>query len=309
MPNEINPETILSTTEKPLTLLRWLRAIQKTNAQITEKLTELENTLNGKVAKAGDTMTGDLSVPNINVSAEANVGSLNVEKINSNKINQKYAGAIKSELHVDEQGIVEFVNGSNAGRFDTAKVIKPSEVKTEIYDNQEGKRMFFRLPYLEASAGEHRLLTEEDLGGGGSSLLEDIEDEDGHKRFAVYNGTPLLSSDKITDMFAKASLNGYVLSIVCFYHKQNNITLQQGTYLCEFELPQWIYDLIITNPDSSVVLRTNYAQWASGDDPAMATGNVIVSKTDGKLKLRLGMIDNQPDRKTARIEFSISLGA
>ena len=162
MPNEINPETILSTTEKPLTLLRWLRAIQKTNAQITEKLTELENTLNGKVAKAGDTMTGDLSVPNINVNNNANVGKLNTEKIN-----QKYVGAIKSELHVDEQGIVEFVNGSNAGRFDTAKVIKPSEVKTEIYDNQEGKRMFFRLPYLEASAGEHRLLTEEDLGGGG----------------------------------------------------------------------------------------------------------------------------------------------
>ena len=271
MPNEINPETILSTTEKPLTLLRWLRAIQKTNAQITEKLTELENTLNGKVAKAGDTMTGDLSVPNINVNNNANVGKLNTEKIN-----QKYVGAIKSELHVDEQGIVEFVNGSNAGRFDTAKVIKPSEVKTEIYDNQEGKRMFFRLPYLEASAGEHRLLTEEDLGGGGSSLLEDIEDADGHKAFEMYSQDE--APEDTFPLYVKAIRNGYTLTLICCTRVINaqNVTKNIG-YI---KLPSYILDKLILGQYEGSTIGYNYSGIYAGGSTTLV-GTTWTKVNDG----------------------------
>lgn len=163
----IKNTSVPSAYDTPMTTLEYLRKVESQNAQVLARADEIEEALNGKVAKSGDTMTGDLSVPNIEVGSNANVG-----KLNSEKLNQKYEGAIKAELHVDEEGITEFVNGSNAGRFDTARVIKPSEVKTEIYDNQEGKRMFFRLPYLEASAGEHRLLTEEDLGGQGINVFE-----------------------------------------------------------------------------------------------------------------------------------------
>lgn len=137
-------------------------------------------------------ITGDLSVSNINVNDNANVG-----KLNSEKLNQKYEGAIKAELHVDEQGIAEAVNPGNTGRFETTRVIKPSEVKTEIYDTQANKRMSFRLPYYEASAGNHRLLTEEDLGSGGDETL-------------VFTGRylqpSLLSSDSYCRLLCKKNL-------------------------------------------------------------------------------------------------------
>ena len=294
MPNEINPETILSTTEKPLTLLRWLRAIQKTNAQITEKLTELENTLNGKVAKAGDTMTGDLSVPNINVNNNANVG-----KLNSEKINQKYEGAIKSELHVDEQGIVEFVNGSNAGRFDTAKVIKPSEVKTEIYDNQEGKRMFFRLPYLEASAGEHRLLTEEDLGGGGSSLLEDIEDSDGHKAYEEFLQTEAPANT--VPLYVKAIRNGLVLEVICYTEVTS---ISSGMTLGIIPIPQYISDKIIMGQTEQYVIGSVTVSFSSGSTSTSATGTI--KKINDKIYIMMGSISGF-SRGYARCHYTLGL--
>lgn len=140
-------------------------------------------------------ITGDLSVSNINVNSNANVG-----KLNSEELHQKYEGAIKAELHVDGLGIAEAINPGDAGRFETTRVIKPSEVKTEIYDTQASKRMSFRLPYFEASAGNHRLLTEEDLGGGLS-----IERVDLSKSTQTYNGT--LTIDVVNDYFAIVSVS------------------------------------------------------------------------------------------------------
>lgn len=242
----IKNTSVPSAYDTPMTTLEYLRKVESQNAQVLARQDAIEEALDGKVAKAGDTMTGDLSVPNISIDSNANVG-----KLNSEKINQKYEGAIKAELHVDEEGITEFVNGSNAGRFDTARVIKPSEVKTEIYDNQEGKRMFFRLPYLEASAGEHRLLTEEDLGGGGSSLLEDIEDSNGHKRFQKTAGV-VVNNIFDTNKYASSIVNGLILELVGYIKSTNGGSLAGN--IIEYSVPQWVYDLLIADENGIVTL-------------------------------------------------------
>lgn len=289
MPNEeeIIPETIQSTTEKPLTLLRWLRSIQKINAQIAERLDDIEDTLNGKVAKVGDAMTGDLSVPNINVEANANVG-----KLNSIKLNQKYEEAIKAELHVDEQGIVEFVNAGNVGRFVTTRFIKPSEVYTQIFDNQENKSMSFRLPYLEASAGDHRLLTEEDLGGGDETM--------------VFNGRYVNSALMTSDSYCRLLCKKNLLVIDCKGTFSNNVA---GTgYLAVIEMTSEEYNamLSLAGVTSTIYGNTFVACYVNGGaNFGLIYGQVTFSGSSHRVEITIEKYSGDTINTSVSTRFDI----
>lgn len=73
--------------------------------------------------------------------------------------------------------------------------------------------------------------------------LEEITDSHGHKRFAEDNGnvSPITG---LSNTFCKWALSGTHLLLVCAGNLANETVIGNGTVLCEFVLPKWIFDKI-----------------------------------------------------------------
>ena len=62
----IKSTSVPSAYDTPLTTLEYLRKVEEQNAQVLARQDEIEEALNDRVAKSGDTMTGALNVPQVN---------------------------------------------------------------------------------------------------------------------------------------------------------------------------------------------------------------------------------------------------
>lgn len=161
MPNNpVIPDTILSTTEQPLTLIQWFKAVQAENAQVLARAQEIENSLEGlhteiagvgnsKVSKSGDTMTGTLNVPQVN----ANTGVFHGMNVVSQDGN--------THVEVSNGGFLAEVTEETTGNKKYGVIAYPNgKVGFYAHDSAHNKDVNFIIPNMdEYEAGTYELST------------------------------------------------------------------------------------------------------------------------------------------------------
>ena len=84
------------------------------------------------------------------------------------------------------------------------------------------------------------------------TILDNIVDKDGNKRFIETNGTPSTKTG-LTITYNKCSLSGTHIMFVIAGNIANTTAILTNDVRCKFDLPQWILDKIFPVWDSSRV--------------------------------------------------------
>lgn len=258
----IKSTSVPSAYDTPMTNLEYLRKVEEQNAQVLARQDEIEEDLADKVNKSGSTMTGALNTPQVNadtgvfrhLNAVSQDGNTHVEVSNGGFI----AEVTEETTGNKKYGVIAFPNG---------------KVGFYAHDALHNKDVNFIIPNMDDyEAGTYELATKDDIPSGGSSLLEDIEDEDGHKRFQSID--LISASQKIEMYYAKCLVNGLSMTIVMYFK-----TLQTfgNTNIATCELPSWIMNKLITVDNVEIIAHYSAVRKAEGSSYQYVTdyGNVI----------------------------------
>lgn len=262
----IKSTSVPSSYDTPMTTLEYLRKVEEQNVQVLARQDEIEEALNDRVAKSGDTMTGTLNVPQVN----ADTGVLHHMNVVSQDGN--------THVEANNNGFVAEVSVPDLNKKYTFGVGSNGKVALNVHDVAKDHDTLFMFPNADDyEKGTYELATKDDIPSGGSSLLEDIEDEDGHKRFQSID--LISASQKIEMHYAKCLVNGLSMTIVMYFK-----TLQSfgNAIIATCELPSWIMNKLITLDDDLIIAHYGAVKKPSGGQYQYVTdyGNVI-KETNG----------------------------
>lgn len=199
-------------------------------------------------------VTGDLSVTgDVNVQGEANASDVNASNgVNCDVFHQKHTGSqIVTEILSDQNGQKADFDGQHY-RFLHETDDNGDFITVE--DKDGNKVMRFRLPFVEAPAGNNVLATIP------MTQMENIKDADGHDRFLSIAGTILLAWADTEGAFALATLSGTHLMLV-YYGEIEAGELTGPAQLCRFNIPKWLYDKIVQPPFFTAVEQKTFSFW------------------------------------------------
>lgn len=145
------------------------------------------------------------------------------------------------------------------------------------------RRMYSKPQLLEAVESESKL--------NGIKVFEDIKDKDGHKRFI--EGEITFVNNDITKTYAKWSLCGSHLLVVCAGSALNTTVIASGSKLADVELPEWILNKIYPLY-SDVVVKLSY-DWFS-NDYTNQSGIAYFNKASTKMSIILSALTLNKDR-------------
>lgn len=267
----IKSTSVPSAYDTPMTALEYLRKVESQNAQVLAREDEIEEALNGKVAKNGDTMTGALNVPQVNadtgvfrhMNAVSQDGNTHVEVSNGGFI----AEVTEETTGNKKYGVIAYPNG---------------KVGFYAHDALHNKDVNFIIPNMdEYEAGTYELATKNDIPSGGSSLLEDIEDADGHKAFEMYSQDE--APEDTFPLYVKGIRNGYTLTLICCTRVQNaqNVSKRIG-YI---KLPSYILDKIVLGQYEGLTIGFNYSSIYAGGSTTLVSTTWI--KADDGVKISI----------------------
>ena len=106
--------------------------------------------------------------------------------------------------------------------------------------------------------------------------MENIIDEDGHKRFQEWQGVADTIEGFTADYF-KASISGTHLMIVIAGNLADTTTLTNGANIGHIDIPKWVYDKIFPVWGNYYVERKSVRLLA--DDWSEQTGDMVLIKT------------------------------
>lgn len=152
----IKSTSVPSVYDTPLTTLEYLRKVEEQNAQVLTRQDEIEEALNDRVAKSGDTMTGALNTPQVN--ADTGVfRHLNAVSQNGN-----------THVEVANGGFIAEVTEENTSNNKKYGVIAYPNGKVGFYahDALHNKDVNFIIPNMDDyEAGTYELTTKDKLAG------------------------------------------------------------------------------------------------------------------------------------------------
>ena len=293
----IKSTSVPSAYDTPLTTLEYLRKVEEQNAQVLARADEIENSLDGlhseiagvsnsKVSKSGDTMTGALNVPQVNATTGV-FRAFNAVSQNEN-----------THVEVSNGGFVAEVTEETAGNKKYGVIAYPNgKVGFYVHDSAHNKDVSFIIPNMDDyKAGTYELATKNDIPSGGSSLLEDIEDADGHKRFQKIAGEV---ASRFTNEYTYLIINGNSITLVG-YAKCNANTGYQGVVFT-YSLPEWV-SLLIKPVTGGQIIRANMTNTGSG-----ATVGVDVNKTNDN-KITVSTYTSYAFTSDTFYRFELTLG-
>lgn len=144
------------------------------------------------------------------------------------------------------------------------------------------------------------LIEEQGGSGGGSSILENIVDSNGNKRFVEGNVIGKYHTPShITFTYGKWSLSGTHLMIVLFFTINTTSKITQMADLCQgIEIPKWIVDKLKLQNSSAIEKKNFYAY----DNDSYMT--IMCQKYNEKLYLKNVKDYSAPEIDTKiRIQF------
>ena len=286
----IKSTSVPSAYDTPLTSLEYLRKVEEQNAQVLARQDEIEEALNDRVAKSGDTMTGTLNVPQVN----ANTGVFHALNAVSQDGN--------THVEVSNGGFIAEVTEETTGNKKYGVIAYPNgKVGFYAHDSAHNKDVNFIIPNMDDyGAGTFELATKSDIPSGGSSLLEDIEDADGHKAYEEFLQTEAPANTN--PLYVKAIRNGLVLEVIC-YTEVTSIS-PSGMTLGIIPIPQYISDKIIFGQSEQYVIGSVVVSLSRGSTSTSVTGTI--KKINDKIYI---MMDSTSalTRGYARCHYTLGL--
>jgi len=257
----IKSTSVPSAYDTPMTTLEYLRKVEEQNAQVLARADEIEEALNDRVAKSGDTMTGALNTPQVN----ATTGVFH----DMNVVSQDE----KTHVEADNNGFVAEVSVPDLNKKYTFGVGSNGKVALNVHDVPNNRDTLFMFPNADDyGAGTFELATKNDIPepSGGSSLLEDIEDEDGHKAYEEFLQTEAPANT--TPLYVKAIRNGLVLEVIC-YTQFSNLS-SSGMTIGIIPIPQYISDKIIFGQSEQYVIGAVEVSLSNGSTSTRTNGTI-----------------------------------
>ena len=149
-----------------------------------------------------------------------------------------------------------------------------------------------------------QLLTsvEEEAKLNGIKVFEDIKDKDGHLRF-IEGNIEIETIEGVTQKYGKWSLSGSHLLIVLAGDIANTTTITSGTKICDFVLPEWIYNKIAVLFGSNYIDMKIFNIFSSSG--TTQTSTIELRKTDGKLRVTQGVNLTTTDARGFRYSFDL----
>lgn len=145
----IKATSVPSAYDTPMTTLEYLHKVEEQNAQVLARQDEIEEALNDRVAKSGDTMTGALNVPQVN--ADTGVfHHLNAVSQNGN-----------THAEVSNGGFIAEVTEETTGNKKYGVIAYPNgKVGFYAHDSAHNKDVNFIIPNMDDyEAGTYELGT------------------------------------------------------------------------------------------------------------------------------------------------------
>lgn len=174
----IKNTSVPSAYDTPLTTLEYLRKVEAQNAQVLARQDEIEEALNDRVAKSGDTMTGTLNLPQVN----ANTGVFH----GMNVVSQDE----KTHVEADNNGFVAEVNVTDLNKKYGVIALPNGKVGFYAHDATNNKDVNFIIPNMDDyEAGTYELATKDDIpepsGGDVDNYTEVFSPQTGNYNFNI----------------------------------------------------------------------------------------------------------------------------
>ena len=322
----INKDSIVTAYDEHLTLVEWLQKVENalntsvlTNLGIA-KLSDKDNVATYQVTAtfadnttiASDSFTlpsTDIVIAFNNLATlvksfdtriatnTANVNSiLDIIDIAGEKINPD---VLKNSINGDDDVIVEVDNDEG-------------NEKLGIHLSPELQAKLARVLLKPSSAPTTRKVVtiatngaQDNIDGTElTTLMSNIVDSHGNKRFVEGTGTTVLTSGQADIAFCKWSLSGSHIMFVMAGTIKANATITGGSWLANYVVPQWIADKIIPVWDKANIEMKDIRLYA--DDWTNVTVSAMLTKTGRTVHIiNTGAINNSEKNRSFRIQFDL----
>lgn len=251
-------DTIISAFNYDGTLLKWLKKVEK--ALQDDTLTNIEVVTNSDYSMQLKLTFGD--------------GTFILSPTFTNK----------------GRGIVSISKTATSGLVDTYTVTyTDNTTSTFTVTNAEGFNVNNLYSTLTAGTGIELTKDDQHVTVKAKSLLSDIVDANGNKRFIERNGNTPYTAEGFAITYAKASLSGSHLLIVLAGNVSQAFTVGSSINLIKFTLPAYVYNKIVPLWASvfveakQIIYRSD--QWTS------QTQNVVLAR-DGNNTLIIRTVND-----------------
>lgn len=130
--------------------------------------------------------------------------------------------------------------------------------------------------------------------------FENIVDKDGHKRF-IEGDLETKTISGVSFSYAKWSLSGSHLLIVCVANVEDGTILTAGTIFANINIPSWIINKLVAQFSNAVDIKGFPAYDINGN---VQTMNVYLRKVSSSIDLMIGSFTATADR-LVRIAFDL----
>lgn len=138
------------------------------------------------------------------------------------------------------------------------------------------------------------------------TIMENIVDKDGNKRFIETDGTPS-TKEGLTITYNKCSLSGTHLMIVLAGNIANSTVISTNDVRCKFDIPQWILDKIFPVWDANRVDIKSFALF--GDDWSTQSLQFVMTKLSNGIEIGNSAGVTLTADRSFRVQFDLLIDA
>ena len=316
----INKDSIVTAYDEHLTLVEWLQKVENAlnNAVLTDlriiKLSDQGNIATYRVtATFADNTTivsATFTLPSTNIVTAFNNLTTLVNGFDTRiTTNTNNVASILQNIDIDNTKInPDTLQNSINGSDDV--IVDVDNDKLEIHLSDELQAKLARVLLMPSSAPSTRKVVTINTNGVQdnvdgtelTTLMSNIVDSHGNKRFVEGNGAVVTTIEGLTITYSKWSLSGSHIMFVLLGTFANATELTINTDLVSFTLPTWILNKII--PVWGVNIE-NKSFDAYANDWSVQNGIVALRKIDNKIFIRATNAVTFTAERSFRIQFDL----